>query len=52
MAGDALARLAPIVERVRPDTIVTFGPDGITGHPDHIAVWVAEEAWVPRRPLG
>lgn len=22
----------------RPDTVVTFGPDGITGHPDHRAV--------------
>lgn len=40
--SDAVARLAPHVERVRPDTIVTFGPDGITGHPDHQAVsrWV------------
>jgi LmbE family N-acetylglucosaminyl deacetylase len=27
-----------LVERVRPDTVVTFGPDGITSHPDHIAV--------------
>lgn len=31
---------------VRPDTVVTFGPDGMTGHPDHRAVhrWVTE-AW-------
>jgi LmbE family N-acetylglucosaminyl deacetylase len=31
-----------VVERVRPDTVVTFGPDGVTGHPDHQAVsqWV------------
>jgi LmbE family N-acetylglucosaminyl deacetylase len=26
------------IQRVRPDTIVTFGPDGITVHPDHVAV--------------
>lgn len=27
----------------RPDTVVTFGPDGLTGHPDHRAVsrWVS-----------
>ena len=32
---------------VRPDTILTFGPDGMTGHPDHIAVsgWVTR-AWL------
>jgi LmbE family N-acetylglucosaminyl deacetylase len=27
-----------IIEDVRPDTIVTFGPEGMTGHPDHQAV--------------
>ncbi len=32
------------VEAVRPATILTFGPDGMTGHPDHVAVgaWVVE----------
>ncbi|TLQ47700.1 PIG-L deacetylase family protein [Streptomyces marianii] len=34
----AVARLRNIIERVRPDTVLTFGPDGITGHPDHRAV--------------
>jgi len=30
-----------IIDRVDPDVIVTFGPDGVTGHPDHrsIARW-------------
>jgi LmbE family N-acetylglucosaminyl deacetylase len=34
------------IEATRPDVIVTFGPDGITGHPDHLAVhrWVTG-AW-------
>lgn len=32
------------MRRVRPDTIVTFGPDGMTGHDDHRAV----SAWVQR----
>ncbi|GAA4684662.1 hypothetical protein GCM10023215_19430 [Pseudonocardia yuanmonensis] len=34
----AIARLAEIVAEVRPDTVLTFGPDGITGHSDHRAV--------------
>jgi LmbE family N-acetylglucosaminyl deacetylase len=34
------------IDRVTPDTIVTFGPDGLTGHPDHRAVsgWTTR-AW-------
>lgn len=27
-----------LIDTVRPDTVVTFGPDGLTGHPDHRAV--------------
>ncbi len=43
----AVARLVDIIGDVRPDAIVTFGPDGITGHPDHRAVssWVTA-AWL------
>lgn len=35
-----------VVERVQPDTILTFGADGMTGHPDHIAVgeWATRAA--------
>jgi LmbE family N-acetylglucosaminyl deacetylase len=34
-------RLAALVAQVRPRTVVTFGPDGITGHPDHqtVSAW-------------
>jgi LmbE family N-acetylglucosaminyl deacetylase len=45
-----VARGAAIVEdllgELRPDTVVTFGPDGMTGHPDHCAIstWV-HRAW-------
>jgi LmbE family N-acetylglucosaminyl deacetylase len=39
---DAARRISEIVEDVSPDTILTFGPDGQTGHPDHVAV----NAWV------
>jgi LmbE family N-acetylglucosaminyl deacetylase len=27
-----------VMDRVRPDTVLTFGPDGMTGHPDHVAI--------------
>ena len=35
-----------LIDEVRPDTILTFGADGITFHPDHVAVhrWVTT-AW-------
>ena len=38
----ASVRVGAILDDVRPDTVVTFGPDGYTGHPDHRAVstWV------------
>ncbi len=47
------AELVPIIEDVRPDTIVTFGPDGMTGHDDHraISAWVTE-AWRRTRRRG
>jgi LmbE family N-acetylglucosaminyl deacetylase len=44
------ALVGEVIDKVRPDTIVTFGPDGMTGHPDHRAVsaWVTK-AWSDRR---
>lgn len=33
-----VARLAALITTARPDTVLTFGPDGATGHPDHRAV--------------
>lgn len=43
-AGAAWA--ARLISTVAPDTILTFGPDGMTYHPDHVAVhhWVTD-AW-------
>jgi LmbE family N-acetylglucosaminyl deacetylase len=35
---EATATLTQLIDAVRPDTVLTFGPDGATGHPDHIAV--------------
>ncbi|HVM41349.1 MAG TPA: PIG-L family deacetylase [Acidimicrobiia bacterium] len=41
---EAMACLMPIVEEVRPDTVLSFGPEGMTGHPDHMATcrWATE----------
>jgi LmbE family N-acetylglucosaminyl deacetylase len=35
---DAVASIAAQLRRVRPDVVLTFGPDGAYGHPDHIAI--------------
>lgn len=36
-------QIVQIIKSEKPDTILTFGPSGSTGHPDHIAVyrWVS-----------
>jgi LmbE family N-acetylglucosaminyl deacetylase len=51
--ADGMAQVARLVHEVQPDTIVTFGSDGITGHPDHVAVsrW-AIGAWTQSRLVG
>jgi LmbE family N-acetylglucosaminyl deacetylase len=48
-SADGLAWVGGLIDAVQPDTILTFGPDGVTGHPDHIAVhhWVTE-VWEQR----
>ncbi len=45
--GAPVARIADLLREVRPDTILTFGPDGGTFHPDHQTVsrWTTD-AWV------
>jgi LmbE family N-acetylglucosaminyl deacetylase len=35
---EATARIAQAVRQIRPQVVVTFGPDGVTGHPDHIVI--------------
>jgi LmbE family N-acetylglucosaminyl deacetylase len=35
---EAVGRIATHLRRVRPDVVVTFGPEGAYGHPDHIAI--------------
>ncbi len=36
--AEAIAKIVGHVRRVQPDVVVTFGPDGAYGHPDHIAI--------------
>jgi LmbE family N-acetylglucosaminyl deacetylase len=33
-----VAKIVAEIRRFRPDVVVTFGPDGVYGHPDHIAI--------------
>lgn len=42
----AIDRVKSLINTHKPDTILTFGHDGLTGHPDHMAVceWVISAA--------
>jgi len=39
-----IAHILSVVNEVKPQVLLSFGPDGLSGHPDHIAVghWTAE----------
>ena len=37
-AREVIAAIAKHLRRVQPDVVITFGPDGAYGHPDHIAI--------------
>ena len=45
-AAEGEASVAKLIAEVEPDTILTFGPDGMTGHPDHrtVSAWTTA-AW-------
>jgi LmbE family N-acetylglucosaminyl deacetylase len=38
---EAVIKLGAIFDDVQPDTVLTFGPEGMTGHPDHkkVSAW-------------
>ena len=36
--AEVIAKIVGHVRRVKPDVVLTFGPDGAYGHPDHIAI--------------
>ena len=48
-----VAAIGRAIEELRPDLIVTFGPDGMTGHPDHVAVsgWATRAAYERDTPI-
>ncbi len=37
-AGEVAKRVMNIMQKVQPEVVITFGPDGISGHPDHKAI--------------
>src|SRR3954466_6047329 len=37
-AAEAQAKIAGHLRRIRPHVVITFGPEGAYGHPDHIAI--------------
>lgn len=43
---EGAAKIRALIEEIGPDTVLTFGPDGMTGHPDHRAVgaWATSAA--------
>jgi LmbE family N-acetylglucosaminyl deacetylase len=45
-------RVAAVVERLQPDLVVTWGPDGAYGHPDHIAIGACADAACERAAAG
>jgi len=36
--AEVTARMLQAMRQLHPQVVVTFGPDGISGHPDHVAV--------------
>jgi LmbE family N-acetylglucosaminyl deacetylase len=42
--AEVARKIKEIIERVSPEVLITFGPDGISGHPDHIAAGKAATA--------
>ncbi|MBM7865980.1 hypothetical protein GTO89_06495 [Heliobacterium gestii] len=61
---EIVARLVGLIRRHRPQVLITFGPDGLTCHPDHVAIsrfataaaclapahWAYPEEGAPWRP--
>jgi len=43
-SDDLVGRIAELLAEARPEVVVTFGPEGVTGHEDHIAIGEAATA--------
>lgn len=37
-ACEVIRRIVRLIRAIRPQVMVTFGPEGIDGHPDHVAI--------------
>ena len=37
-AEEIIGKLVSYIRRIKPQVVVSFGPDGVYGHPDHIAL--------------
>jgi LmbE family N-acetylglucosaminyl deacetylase len=50
--GQAVGKLVRMLRELRPQVVITFGPDGIYGHYDHIAVhrWVTAAVYLAADP--
>jgi N-acetyl-1-D-myo-inositol-2-amino-2-deoxy-alpha-D-glucopyranoside deacetylase len=55
---DAAGKLAALIREERPDVVVTYGEDGIYGHPDHVKAYhvtnaaldmLDREGWAPNK---
>lgn len=50
--GDEIvSKVAEIMRQVQPEIVITFGPDGITGHGDHVAIGKAATSAFERLTL-
>jgi LmbE family N-acetylglucosaminyl deacetylase len=36
--NSATAEVVRYIRKLKPDVVITFGPDGVSGHPDHVAL--------------
>jgi LmbE family N-acetylglucosaminyl deacetylase len=51
--GELVDEIAEALRRAGPEVVVTFGPDGITGHADHVTIGeAATEAFYAARATG
>jgi LmbE family N-acetylglucosaminyl deacetylase len=50
--GQAVGKLVRLIREIKPHVIITFGPDGIYGHYDHIAIhrWATIAAYLAADP--
>lgn len=50
---EAVAKITELIKLHQPNTLITFGPEGMTGHPDHCTVsrWVTLAAKESKKPI-